>query len=338
MSIDRFRCYLVEKDAQGRLRSGVVERTSADLPEGDVLIRVDFSSLNYKDALAATGHSGVARKLPLVPGIDAAGTVVESHSPGLLSGDRVLVTGYDLGAGRWGGWAEYVRVPAEWVVRRPERLSAKTAMIYGTAGFTAAQCVDALRQGGVEPEAGEVVVTGASGGVGSLAVGILARLGYTVVASSGKKEARKMLLKLGAGRVVDRGEVYDDIGRALLSARWAGAVDAVGGVTLATLLRSTQSGGCVAACGLVGGHELSLTVYPFILRGVTLAGIDSAFCPHDRRVELWRRLAGKWRVPDLESLATEIGLEGLDAAVERILAGKMIGRTIVNPRGASSHP
>jgi acrylyl-CoA reductase (NADPH) len=329
-----FACFLVEKDASGKLHRGPSQQTLADLPAGEVLIRVRFSSLNYKDALAAEAHPGVVRKLPHVPGIDAAGVVAETSSEKFQVGQEVVVTGYELGAGQWGGWAEYVRVPADWIVPLPAGLSLKEAMILGTAGFTAAQCVHAIQLNGVAPAAGPIVVTGSTGGVGCLAVRLLARLGYTVVAVTGKKEQEPRLRAWGAARVFGRDEVASDSAKPLLSARWAGAVDTVGGQTLATIVRETQNYGVVAACGLVGGTDLPLSVHPFILRGVTLAGIGSAALPHDRRLEIWRKLSDLWRLDDLESLATTIGLAQLEQHVQKILHGQVVGRTVVELRPA----
>lgn len=326
---DQVRCFLVEKQADGQATGRVTSVPFADLPPGDVVIRVAWSSLNYKDALAATGHPGVAKKLPHVPGIDAAGEVLVSSSARFRTGDAVIVTGYELGSGRWGGYSELIRVPAEWVVPLPAGLALRESMLYGTAGFTAARSIDKLLLNGVEPAAGEVVVTGASGGVGSLAVAMLAKLGYTVAAVSGKPEAAAMLRELGAATILTRQDVLDSSHKPLLAGRFAGAVDTVGGETLATLLASTKQHGCVAACGLVGGMELHTTVYPFILRGVTLAGIDSALCPMDRRLALWQKLSGEWKPEGLKRLAQEISLDELPMAVEQILRGGVTGRTLV---------
>jgi putative YhdH/YhfP family quinone oxidoreductase len=301
-----------------------------ELAAGDVLIRVAYSSLNYKDALAATGHPGITRSFPHVPGVDVAGAVVESSSPSLWPGDEVVVTGYELGVERWGGWAEYVRVPAEWVLPLPDGLSMEESMIIGTAGLTAAMCVRALKQHEVKPDSGEVVVTGATGGVGSIAVKLMAKLGYSVVAVSGKSEKHSWLTELGAARIVSRAEVVNESKKPLLSTRWAGAVDTVGGDTLATLLRSTKPAGCVAACGLVGGADLSLTVYPFILRGVTLEGIDSVWCARGRRTETWRRLAQEWKLDGLDSICSRIKLQEVDDYVPRILAGEITGRIVID--------
>jgi putative YhdH/YhfP family quinone oxidoreductase len=323
---------MVRKSADGRVTSRVEAITSNELPAGDVLVRVAYSSLNYKDALACQGHPGVVRSFPHVPGIDCAGTVVESESTEYRPGDQVLVTGYELGAGHWGGFAAFVRVPAKWIVPLPAGLSVREAMIYGTAGFTAAQCVTAIVNHGIAPDRGSVIVTGATGGVGSLSVAILTKLGYDVTAVSGKREQYDWLRGLGARTILDRDELNDTSDRPLLTARWAAAVDTVGGRPLSTILRSIDHRGCVAACGLVAGAELELSVYPFILRGVTLAGIDSARCPRPERLEMWQKLAGPWRVDVLDKIAAEITLDELPAHVQKILAGRIVGRTLVVPR------
>lgn len=330
---DSVRCFLVEKQADGKAAGRVTRVPLTDLPAGDVLIRVAWSSLNYKDALAATGHPGVAKRLPHVPGIDAAGEVVASSATSFHPGDRVIVTGYEFGSGRWGGYSELIRVPAEWVVPLPSGLTPRESMLYGTAGFTAGRSIDKLQLHGVQPASGEIVVTGASGGVGSLAVAMLAKLGYAVAAVTGKADAAALLRELGAASILSRDDVRDTSGKPLLAGRFAGAVDTVGGETLSTILASTQQHGCVTACGLVGGAELHTTVYPFILRGVALCGIDSALCPMDRRLEIWRKLAGDWKPAALERLAHEISLDELPAAIEQILRGEAMGRTIVRVAG-----
>lgn len=328
---ESFPCYLVRRDAAGKV-SARVEATTVDaLPEGQVVVRVEYSSLNYKDALASQGHPGVVRQFPHVPGIDCAGAVVESESSDFEPGDEVLITGYELGAGHWGGFAAFVRVPAEWIVRMPSGLSARAAMTYGTAGFTAAQCVTAIVERGIDPKRGPVVVTGATGGVGSLAVAILAKLGYEVAAVTGKADRHDWLRQIGAKQILDREEVVDESDTPLLASRWAAAIDTVGGKPLATILRSMKYRGCVAACGLVAGPELLTTVYPFILRGVTLAGIDSAKCPRPLRLEMWQKLSGPWRVDNLEAFASEATLDDLPDRIEKILAGQIIGRTLVLP-------
>lgn len=325
-----FRCFRVDRDPQGEVVAEVTQCSQDDLPPGDVLIDVHYSSLNYKDALAARGHSGVVSRLPHVPGIDAAGKVLHSTDPQFQTGQEVLVTGFALGAPAWGGWAKRVRVPAAWVVPLPQGLSLEESMILGTAGFTAALSLEAIEHAGVGPESGEVLVTGASGGVGSLAVAILSRAGYRVAASTGKSQAHEFLKSLGAQSLLDRHEVDDTSARPLLKTRWAAAVETVGGNTLATIIRSTARHGCVAACGLVGGAELHLTVYPFLLRGVVLAGIDSAEYPSARRGEIWRRLAGPWRPADLNRLATRVTLDELPPKIDAILAGQIQGRVVVD--------
>jgi putative YhdH/YhfP family quinone oxidoreductase len=272
--------------------------------------------------------------LPHVPGIDCAGTVAESSSDQFKVGDAVLATGYSMGETRWGGWSAYVRLPAEYVVPLPSGLTLRESMIYGTAGFTAAQCLKAILDRGIDPSRGPAVVTGSTGGVGSIAVGLLAKAGFEVVAVSGKPEAEEMLNQLGASRVIGREEVVDTSDKPLLKAQWSAAVDTVGGKTLETLLRSTMHRGVVAACGLVGGVNVPMTVYPFILRGVSLIGIDSAQCPMDSRLELWQHLATDWKLSQLDSLAQGVPLAEVTEQVQLILAGKMKGRMLVEVAAA----
>jgi putative YhdH/YhfP family quinone oxidoreductase len=325
----RFDCFQVRRDDSGQVQGAVTAIETEQLPAGDVLIQVEWSSLNYKDALAAAGHAGVVRRLPHVPGIDAAGRVLESTTPEFAPGQAVLVTGYELGGGVWGGWSERIRVPAAWVVPRPVELSAREAMILGTAGFTAAQCVLRLQQNGIVPASGPIVVTGATGGVGCLAVKLLGKLGYRTTASTGKLQEADWLKQLGAETVVGRDELQTPPDKPLGAARWAGAVDTVGGETLASLVRSTQVNGCVTACGLVAGAQLPLTVFPFILRGVVLAGVTSQNCPMPLRLEIWRRFAQDWRLANLSSLAREVQLQGLPEAIDQIRAGQIRGRVVV---------
>ncbi len=326
---EQFRCYLIEKTPDGVVSSSITQRKTAELPAGDVTVRVLWSSLNYKDALAATGNPGITRQFPHIPGIDAAGVVAESSSPEFPVGTEVIATGHELGVERWGGWAEFIRVPAAWLVKRPTGLTLEEAMTIGTAGFTAAQCVQALIHAGVTPERGPIVVTGATGGVGSMAVQLLAQLGYEVTAVSGKPDRVEWLQHLGAKAVIDRETFLRVPNRPLLSATWAGGVDTVGGTMLATLIRSVSHRGCVAACGVVGGADLPLTVYPFILRGITLAGIDSAWCPDDQRAEIWNRLATDWKPAHLADSQTVIELDQIGPAVEQILRGQIAGRTLI---------
>lgn len=333
MAQSDFSAYYVERDSAGVARGTFRKIPTNAIPPGEVLIEAQWTSLNYKDALAATGHPGVAKRLPHVPGIDVAGVVAEisgsGHSPALAVGDEVLVTGYELGAGQWGGWSELVRVPREWVIKRPTGLTLREAMSLGTAGFTAAQSVDALQHHGIRPDSGDVIVTGATGGVGCVAVMLLGKLGYRVTAVTGKQALHGRLREWGATEILGRESVIDNSGKPLLGGRWIGAVDTVGGPTLSTLIRQTKDQGCVTACGLVGGTELTLSVYPFILRGVTLAGITSSGCPRSKREEIWNLLSGKWRLPMLENATSEVSLDQVGNLVPKILAGEIVGRTVV---------
>lgn len=330
MDRNSFRCLLVD-EVDGKISHAVKQLPVERLPSGQVTIEVEYSSINYKDALATLAHAGVVRSLPHIPGIDAAGTILVSDTAQFAAGDQVIVTGYDLGQGSWGGWAERIRVPAEWVLPLPRGLSLRQAMILGTAGFTAAQCVLALQRNEVSPEDGLIVVTGATGGVGSLAVRLLAKLGYHVCAVTGKADQHPVLRQLGAEKIMGRDEFSTPQTKAMLSANYAGAVDTVGGETLVNLLKSTQYGGCVAACGLVGGSELTMSVYPFLLRGVALCGVASADCPAERRARIWELLAGDWKLDNLEELVCEVNLEGISDKVAQILEGKVVGRTLVVP-------
>jgi len=317
--------YLVS-EVDGQVHAGPGTIRYGDLPDGEVEIEVEWSSLNFKDTLAAAGNRRVAGELPHVPGIDAAGTLVDD-------GTEVLVTGYGLGAPHWGGWCERIRVPAEWVLVRPEGIDARRAMQLGTAGLTAAMAVEAIERGRGwgqgDPDAGPVLVTGATGGVGLLAVGLLAHLGYHVVASTGKPDQHPLLEAMGAAEVIGRDEVLAESDKPLASARWADAVDVVGGDALAAIISGTRPQGTVAACGLVGGTEIATSVYPFLLRGVTLAGIDSAGCPGPLRVDLWDRLADSWAFEGLDQFTNEITLEELDDSIQQMRAGEHVGRTIV---------
>ena len=330
MNVSTFRALVVSKTDEKTFTREITERSISDLPEGEVLIRVHFSSLNYKDGLSCIGNPGVTRNYPHTPGIDASGKVTESSDSQFKTGDSVIVTSYDLGMNTSGGFGEYIRVPADWVVPLPEGMTFKEASIYGVAGFTAALSVDALQKYGVNPEQGEIVVTGSTGGVGSVSVALLSLLGYTVVASTGKKEESEFLQRLGASEIISREEVNDESKKPLLRERWAGAVDTVGGTTLAALLKAAKRGGAVAATGLVASSELSTTVFPFILRGVSLLGIDSGFTPTKLRLEIWNKLAGIWKIPQLEQLTIDCTLEELDPEIDKILAGGQRGRVVVN--------
>lgn len=325
-----FRALVVRETSPGVFERSVTTRSLTDLPkEGNVLVRVRYSSLNYKDALSATGNKGVSRYYPHTPGIDAAGVVEESGANEIRPGDEVICTGYDLGMNTAGGFADYIRVPAAWVVRRPPGLTLREAMIYGTAGFTAALSVMRLEQHGVHPDQGEVLVTGASGGVGSIAVGILAKIGFTVVAVTGKPHEIEFLKTLGAKEILAREQATDTTGAGLLRTRWAGVVDTVGSEILSTALRSTKPHGAVTCCGLVASKELCTPIFPFILRGISLLGIDSAQTSMPLRLTVWQKLAGEWKLPALERLAREVTLDAIDPEIDRILRGQQTGRVVV---------
>jgi acrylyl-CoA reductase (NADPH) len=329
MAAKTFPALVITETEDKKYRRQIKERTLDDLPAGEVLVRVRYSSLNYKDVLSATGNKGVTRQYPHTPGIDAAGRVEDSQSPDFKPGDEVIVTSYDLGMNTPGGFGQYIRVPAAWVVKRPEGLSLRESMIYGTAGFTAALSVFRLEGAGVSAGQGKILVSGATGGVGSVAVSILAQEGYQVAAVSGRAETHDYLRKIGAAEIVSAEDATDQSAKPLLKALWAGSIDTVGGPLLATTIKSVQYGGVVTCCGNVASPELPLTVYPFILRGVTLIGIDSQNCPMPSRVQVWQNLATKWKLPNLEELATETTLEGLDDQIDLILKRQHKGRTIV---------
>jgi putative YhdH/YhfP family quinone oxidoreductase len=324
-----FRALVVEESGKNLFIRNVKERTLGSLPAGEITVRVRYSSLNYKDALSAAGNRGITGKYPHTPGIDAAGTVEESLVGGFKPGDEVIVTSYDLGMNTSGGFGEYIRVPSGWVVKLPPGLTLKESMILGTAGFTAGMSVARLTAG-VKPEQGTVVVTGATGGVGSLAVGILSGLGYSVTAVSGKPDASEMLKKLGASEILERKEFLGNSSRPILKVRWAGAIDTVGGEILATLIKSTGPLGVVTCCGNVASPELPINVFPFILRGVSLIGIDSQNCPMNLRRDIWAKLADAWKPGMLEAFYDEVSLEELDGKIEAILKGQIKGRTLVN--------
>lgn len=328
MSETLFRALVVEETEPKRFVSSIKNRSLDELPAGEVLVRVHYSALNYKDALSSVGNRGVTRNYPHTPGVDASGVVAASDDPRFAAGDEVLVTSYDLGMNTDGGLGEYIRVPAAWVVKLPPGLSLKEAMMFGTAGLTAGLMIDVLVRNGVKPESGPVLVTGATGGVGSLAVAILAKVGYRVAAVTGKPEAADFLKSLGAAQVVSRESVIDTK-RPMLKEQWAGVVDVVGGDMLASALKATRYGATATCAGLVGSPELNTSVFPFILRGISLVGIDSAECPMGPRVAVWNKLAGEWKPECLERLTTEITLEEVEAHLAALLQGKAHGHYVV---------
>ncbi|MBP1178068.1 MDR family oxidoreductase [Methylobacterium sp. PvR107] len=323
-----FKAILIEKDEAG-YRAGLREIDEAQLPEGDVTVDVAYSTLNYKDGLAITGKGPVVRKFPMVPGIDIAGTVRESRHHEYKAGDCVVLNGWGVGETHWGGLAQVARLQGDWLVPLPEALTPRQAMAIGTAGYTAMLCVIALERHGVTTDKGEVVVTGAAGGVGSTAVALLSRLGYTVVAVSGRPEEADYLRSLGAAEVLDRA-TFSDPGKPLARERWAGAVDVVGSHTLANVCAAMRYRGVVAACGLAQGMDLPASVAPFILRGVSLIGIDSVMCPRPERLEAWNRLVRDLDPAKLEAITDEIGLTEAVATAERLMAGRVRGRVVVD--------
>lgn len=320
---------LVLDQKDGVVQASVRELSKDSLPEGEVLVSVAYSSLNYKDGLAVAGQSKIVRQYPMVPGIDLAGTVDESRSPLFKSGDLVILTGWGIGERHWGGYAQAARVKADWLLPLPQGLSLKQAMGIGTAGLTAMLSILALEERGMRPEGREVVVTGAAGGVGSVAVAILAKLGYHVVASTGRPEAHEYLKGLGACRVLDRKALSALSDKPLESEQWGGAVDTVGGDTLAALLRTMAYGTCVTACGLAGGSRLQTTVFPFILRGVSLLGIESSLAPRERRQTAWTRLVRDLPLESLDRMIQVVPLEDIPRLSQAILQGKIRGRVVV---------
>lgn len=333
MTNNTFKAFLVTEKSDGTFRQSISSRSFAELPDHDVLINVKYSSLNYKDALSATGHKGVTKIYPHTPGIDASGVIAASRDARFKPGDEVIVTGFDLGMNTPGGFAEYISVPAGWVLPLPEGLNLEESMILGTAGFTAAYALLKLIENGQKPENGPVLVTGATGGVGSIAVALLAKAGFEVMASTGKPEAANYLKKLGATQIIGREAVNDTSGKPLMRPQWAGAIDTVGGNVLSTVLKACNKHGNVAAMGNVLSVELHTTVFPFILNGINLLGVDSATCPMPTRKLLWQKLAGIWKPDNLNLIAKTVKLHELQAYIKAILNGQIRGRILVNVTG-----
>lgn len=332
MENKNFKALQIIENVEKQYSREIIQRKISDLPAGEVLVRVHYSALNYKDALSSIGNKGVTRNYPHTPGIDAAGIVEASESSDFKVGDEVIVTSYDLGMNTSGGLAEYIRVPARWVVTLPMGLSMREAMIYGTAGFTAAMCISALINHGLSPEKGKVLVTGSTGGVGILAVAMLKKLGFEIIALTGKPEAHEFLAKVGASEIFSREALDDKSGRPMLKSVYAGVIDTVGGNILATALKSLNYGGAAAICGLVASSDLPTSVLPFILRGNSLFGIDSAECPMPLRKQIWQKLATDFKPLDLELLVTEIGLEEVPDRLDLMLKGGAMGKYLVKLR------
>jgi putative YhdH/YhfP family quinone oxidoreductase len=330
MASKKFKAMVVQEAPDGKYIRQITDKSLDDLPENEVLIKVQYSSLNYKDGLSATGHRGVTKNYPHTPGVDAAGIVEQSFNDAFQPGDKVIVTSYDLGMNTSGGFGQYISVPASWVVPLPDNLSLKESMAYGSAGLTAGFCILKLNEHRITPHKGEILVTGATGGTGSFALAMLAKIGYQVVTVTGKMNEKQFLIDLGAREVISREEATDTSGKPLLKGRWAGVVDLVGGKILSTAIRSTRPYGVVTCCGNVASPDLHINVYPFILRGITVVGIDSQSCPMDFRRRTWEKIANEWKLTVLDRQTSVCSLEELDAEIDRILAGKQKGRVIVD--------
>ena len=325
----KFKAIRIFEEEEKTFVSKIVERSIEELPEGEIVIKVAYSSLNYKDALSSKGNRGVTREFPHTPGIDAAGTIVSSKVDDFEIGEEVLITGYDLGMNTDGGFGEYIRVPASWVVKKPKDLTLKETMIYGTAGFTSALSVYELIAN-VKPADGEILVIGASGGVGNHSVKFLVKLGYSVVGVVNTEAERDFVLSLGATRTISREEADNTTGKPMLRPEWAGVIDTVGGNPLSTAIRSTKYSGAVTTCGNVAGGDIpTMNVYPFILRGVKLIGIDSVNCPMPKRLDVWNTLAKSWKGKNLESGVVEVSMEGILDKIDEMLAEKLVGRVIL---------
>ena len=325
-----FKAIYLTQDEEKNVSAEIADLDEGDLPEHSVAVDVDYSTINYKDGLAIMGKPGVVRTYPMIPGIDLAGIVTSSDSPDYKPGDKIVLNGWDVGEAHWGGLAQKSRLDSGWLVPIPEPFSTKDAMAIGTAGYTAMLCVLALEEHGISPDQGPILVTGASGGVGSTAVAILAKLGYEVVASTGRLEESDYLAGLGAAEIIDRSELGEENPRPLQKTRWSGVVDAVGSHTLANALAQTNANGCVAACGLAQGADLPTSVMPFILRGVTLVGVNSVHEPFARRKEAWDRMATDLDTEKLEQMTEVVGLDEAISVAEQILKGQVRGRVVVD--------
>lgn len=324
-----FNSFIVEEYPENNFSASFQQKSIKDLPQGDVIINVHYSSLNYKDALVYRGHKGIARKYPHTPGIDAAGIVVESQNNYFNEGDQVVVTGYDLGMNTSGGFQEYIRIPSNWIVPLPAELTLKESMIYGTAGFTAGLAIHRLQSVGIFPDSGKILVTGATGGVGVLAIALLNKIGYEVIASTGKTEMSDFLRKIGANEIIHRNEILDSSNKPLLGRRWKGVIENVGGQTLTSVIKATDKEGAVAIIGNVSGDSFNMSVYPFILRGVALLGIESAETDYSLRLEIWNKLSMEWRIKDFEAISKEILFSQIPEELEKMLKGMNSKKTVL---------
>ncbi len=323
------KAFVVEKVGDDEFKSSIQNVETPKCEKNEVVIKVTYSSLNYKDALSSVGNPGVSKHFPHITGIDVAGTVFESTSPIFKVGERVLVTGYDMGMNSNGGHAQFVKIPASWVARIPDAISDREIMTFGTAGLTAALSVNELIENGIKPESGDILVTGATGGVGSIAIAILSKLGYNITAISGKKDRIDFLKNIGANEVILREEFEEESKKPLLSEKYSGVVDTVGGKILANALKQIKYDGVATCCGLTSSHELNTNVFPFILRGVRLIGIDSVECKLEKKQAAWEKLASRWKINSLNSIINEISLDEIKVAYEHLLSGKAVGRYVV---------
>jgi acrylyl-CoA reductase (NADPH) len=326
-----FKALVVRKNGLNLTRS-IEKRSISDLPKGDVLIRVHFTSINYKDVLSSSGDMTVTRHYPHTPGIDAAGIVESSSDNRFYSGDKVVVISFDLGANTSGGFGQFISVPGDWVMPLPKGLNLRESMIYGTAGYTAGLAISILQKQDINPINGPIIVTGASGGVGSISIAILSALGFSVIASSGNGDAESYLTKLGASEVIGRDEVNDNSGRTLLKELWAGAIDTVGGNSLVTIIKSTKLRGAVVSVGLVSSSSLNTSVFPFILRGISLHGTGASETLMTKREKIWSKLANEWKPKNLENIANNASLIELNSSLDKIIIGNEIGRIVVDMR------
>lgn len=326
--VEKFKAFIVNQDENGKVSQEYKTLTKDDLPEGDVLIKVHYSGINYKDALAAQDHNAIVKKYPMVPGIDLAGTIEETNAPGFEVGDKVIVTSYDLGVSHYGGFSEYARVKSEWVIELPEGLTLEEAMIYGTAGYTAGLAIEKLEKAGMSIEGNEVLVRGATGGVGTLAMLMLDNLGYDVAASTGRKDVDNQLKELGATEVIDRLPDNDD--KSLASRTWQAAIDPVGGKNLPYIVKRLDNNGSVAVIGMTGGTEFESSVFPFILRGVSIIGIDSVFTPIKLRRRVWRRLARDLKPDQLHDIKHIISFEDIPDAIDKVINHENTGRIVID--------